>query len=109
MGSEDYLSWHKKMKSRQRKSNRQMHFLLCQTKRLKQENEQLRAQMLASGPSQSQHPQSQQTTLRRTDEASFPRNTEFSSGNYTTQFEEELSPTHQTQLDEDTDSTPTLM
>ena len=66
------------MESRQRKSDRQMHSLLLQTKRLKQENEELQAQMSTSGPSQSRHPQSQQIGSRQIDEASFPRNTEFS-------------------------------
>ena len=84
------------MESHQRMSDRQMHSLLLQMKRLKQENEELQAQMSASGPFQSRHPQSQQIASRRTDEESFPRNTEFSSGSYMTRFEEELSPTHQT-------------
>ena len=53
------------MESRQQKSDRQMHSLLLQTKRLKQENEELQAQMSASGPSQSRHPQSQQIAQDR--------------------------------------------
>ena len=62
-----------------------------------------------SGPSQSRHPQIQQTAARRTDEASFPENTEFSSDNYTRRSEEEVSPTRQTQLNEGADSTRTSM
>ena len=77
-------------------------------KRLKQENEELWAQMSVSGTSQSWHPQSQQTTWRRIDEASFPENTEFSSG-YMRRYEEEVSLAHQTQLNEGIDSTQTSM
>ena len=55
------------MESHQRMSDRQMHSLLLQMKRLKQENEELQAQMSASGPFQSRHSQSQQIASRRTD------------------------------------------
>nr|CAN83850.1 hypothetical protein VITISV_008562 [Vitis vinifera] len=45
---------------------------------------------------------------RRIDEASFPENTEFSSG-YMRRYEEEVSLAHQTQLNEGIDSTQTSM
>ena len=65
--------------------------------------------MSTSGFSQSRHPQSQQTASRWTDEAFFPKNTEFTSGSYMAQFEEELSPASQMKVDEGTDSTQALM
>ena len=82
-----------------------MQYLLCQTRRLKEENEELRAQMSSLGPSQSRQPQSQRTASRRTDEASFPGNAEFPSSSHTTQYEEEFLLARQVQLDEGTDST----
>ncbi|RVW84893.1 hypothetical protein CK203_039518 [Vitis vinifera] len=109
MGGEDYFSWCEMMERCQQENDRHIQSLLRQTKRLKQENEELRAQMLALGLSQSWHPQSQQTALRQTDETSFSRNTEFSSSSYMTRSEEELSLAHQTQLDEGIDFTQTSM
>ncbi|KAL6314323.1 hypothetical protein AAG906_019023 [Vitis piasezkii] len=46
---------------------------------------------------------------RRTDETSFPGNTEFSCGSYTRQSKEEVLPAHQMQLDKGTDSTRASM
>ena len=92
MSDEDYFTWREMMERCQRENDRQMQSLLYQMKRLKQENEELQAQMSASGPSQSRHPQSQQTTSRRIDEAYFLRNTEFSSSSYTRRSKEGFSP-----------------
>ena len=108
MGGEDYFSWCERMARRQQENDRHIQSLFRQTKRLKQENEELRAQ-IALGFSQSWHPQSQQIALRQTDETSFPRNTEFSSSSYMTRYEEEFSLAHQTQLDEGFDFTQTSM
>ena len=80
-----------------------MQSLLHQMRQLKEENEELQAQMSSLGSSQSRQPQSQWTASRRTDE--IPRNTEFLSGSRTTWYEEELSPARQVQLDKGTDST----
>ena len=65
--------------------------------------------MLASGPSQSRHPQSQQTASKWINEAYFPGDTKFSFSSYTTRSEEEISPTCQTQLDEGTNYTQASM
>ena len=51
MGSEGYFAWHKSMERRQRESDQQMQSLLRQTRRLKEENEELCAQMSSAGPS----------------------------------------------------------
>ena len=52
------------MEIRQQENDRQMRTMLCQTKQLRKENEELMAQMLAASSSQSWHTQSQQTTSR---------------------------------------------
>ncbi|RVW60189.1 hypothetical protein CK203_088214 [Vitis vinifera] len=64
-----------------------------EARRLKEENEELRAQMSLVGPSQSRQTRSHRIASRRTNEASFPRNETFPFGSHTTGSEEELSPT----------------
>ena len=58
MGSESYFDWHESMKRHQRESDRQIQSLLHRTRRLKEKNEELHAQMSLAGLSQSQQPQS---------------------------------------------------
>ena len=55
MGDEDYFVWHERTKRCQRENEQQMQTLLRQTERLREENEELRAQISIVGPSQSQH------------------------------------------------------
>lgn len=59
MGSEGYFAWCESMERRRRESDQQMQSLLRQTRQLKEENEELCAQMSSMGPSQSWQPQSQ--------------------------------------------------
>ena len=92
------------MERRQRENDRQMQSLIRQTRRLKEENEELCAQMSSAGPSQSRQPRSQQITLKCTNEASFLRNAEFPLA-HMMRSEEEFSPNHEVQLDEIFDST----
>ncbi|RVW96002.1 hypothetical protein CK203_027723 [Vitis vinifera] len=77
-----------------------MQSLLRQRKRLKQENEELRTQMSASGPFSKLTPSKLTNNHRRTDEASFLGNTEFSSGSYTRWFEKEVLLARQTSSSE---------
>ena len=53
MGSEGYFDWCESMERRQRENDRYMQSLIRQTRRLKEENQELRAQMSSTGPSQS--------------------------------------------------------
>ena len=50
MGSESYFDWRESMEKGQRESERQVQSLLCKTKRLKEENDELRAQVSSSSP-----------------------------------------------------------
>ncbi|KAL6343216.1 hypothetical protein AAG906_021014 [Vitis piasezkii] len=56
MGSEGYFNWSESMERRQRKSERQMQALLCETRRLGEENEVLRIQVSSSGPPRNGQP-----------------------------------------------------
>ncbi|RVW87569.1 Transposon Ty3-G Gag-Pol polyprotein [Vitis vinifera] len=58
-----------------------------------------------AGLSKSQQPQTQRTTSRRTDKASFLGNVKFPFRSHTTRSDEEFLPAHQVQLDEGIDST----
>lgn len=95
MGSESYFNWHESMKRYERESDRQIQSLLHQTRWLKKENEEVRAQMSLVGLSKSQQPQTQRTTSRWTNKASFPGNVKFPFGSHTTRFDEEFLPAHQ--------------
>ena len=103
--SEYYFVYLENMERCQRESDRNMQSLIRQTRRLKEENEELHAQMSSTSLSQSQQPQSQRMASRQTDETFFPRNVEFSSSSHTTRFEKEFSPAYQVQQDESTDFT----
>ena len=105
MGSESYFNWHESVKRYERESDRQIQSLLHQTRWLKKENEELCAQMSLAGLSKSQQPQTQRTTSRRTDKASFLGNVKFPFRSHTTRSDEEFLPAHQVQLDEGIDST----
>ena len=74
MNGEGYFAWCESMERCQRESDQQMQSLLRQTRRLKEENEELCTQMSSTGPSQSWQQQTQRTTSRHIDETSFPKN-----------------------------------
>ena len=76
MGDEGYFDWRESMERRQRESERQVHALLQETRRLREENDMLRIQASSSGPSCNRQPRSQQTNSKQNQEATYPRNIE---------------------------------
>ena len=79
IGSEGYFNWHESKERRQRKSKRQMQALLCETRRLGEENKVLRIQVSSSSPPRSGQPRSRQMNSRQNEEATYPGNVEFPS------------------------------
>ena len=96
IGGEDYFIWRERMERQQCKNYQQTWTLFCQRKQLREENEELWAQMSATGPSQSQHTQSWHMTSRWTIEASYLGSIEFSPGSYSRQSRKESSSDRQT-------------
>ena len=72
MGSDDYFDWRERMERRQWESERQVQSLLCEIRRLKEENDEFSAQVLSSGLSHNWQQKGQRATLRQNDEVSFP-------------------------------------
>ena len=105
MGSEGYFNKWENMERCQQESERQVWSLLRETRRLKKENDVLRAQVSSSGPSHSWQPKSQWTNSNLNDEVFFPKNTKFHFGSQEIRLDEKFSPTHQALLDESSDST----
>ncbi|RVW17491.1 hypothetical protein CK203_085536 [Vitis vinifera] len=74
MGSEDYFDWRESMERRQRESEQHVQSLLHETRRLKEENDKLCAQVSSSSPSHKRQPKSLWPKPIKTDLAKWDRN-----------------------------------
>ena len=82
MGSEDYFDWRESMERRQRESEQHVQSLLHKTRRLKEKNDKLCAQVSSSSPTHKRQPKSLWATSIQNDDAYFPRNIESSSSSH---------------------------
>nr|CAN74662.1 hypothetical protein VITISV_037671 [Vitis vinifera] len=74
MGSEDYFDWRESMERRQRESEQHVQSLLHETRRLKEENDKLCAQVSSSSPSHKRQPKSLWPKPIKTDLAKWDQN-----------------------------------
>ena len=93
------------MEKRQQESEQQVQSLLYETRKLREENDVLRAQVSSSGPSHDRKPKSQRTNSKLNKEVSFPRNMKLPYGSQEIRPNEKLSPAYQMLLNKSFDST----